>query len=46
MAFGKKQGIVGLDIGSRTIKVAEIQDSKKGPVLKKFGTSDIHAGFD
>ncbi len=39
--FGKKDTLVGLDIGSRTIKVGEVEPSADGPILKKFGTLDI-----
>ena len=45
MAFGKKASLVGLDIGSRTIKAAEIIETKKGQVLKKFGMTDIAPGL-
>ena len=45
MAFGKKTSLVGLDIGSRTIKAAEIIETKKGQVLKKFGMTDIAPGL-
>jgi type IV pilus assembly protein PilM len=45
MAFGKKASPVGLDIGSRTIKAAEIVETKKGQVLKKFGMTDIAPGL-
>ncbi len=44
MVFGPKNQLVGLDIGSRTIKVAEAQESKKGWTLKKFGMIDIEPG--
>ncbi len=46
MWFTKKDHLVGLDIGSRTIKVAEIKNLKKDekPWLKKFGTIDIPHG--
>ena len=33
MGFGKKDNLVGLDIGSRSIKAAEIFDTKRGPTL-------------
>ncbi len=33
----KKNQLVGLDIGSHAIKVVEIDDSKKGMMLKNFG---------
>mgnify|MGYP001813640527 FL=1 len=45
MVFRKKDHLVGLDIGSRTIKVGEIGDTKKGRVLEKFGTIDISPGL-
>lgn len=44
MLFGKRNHLVGLDIGSVTIKVAEVVDAKKGPVLKRFGTLDLKPG--
>jgi len=44
MLFGKKTQLVGLDIGSRTIKAAEIAETKKGRTLKCFGTMNIPAG--
>jgi type IV pilus assembly protein PilM len=45
MLFGPKNQLVGLDIGSRTIKAAETQETKKGWVLKKFGAIDISPGL-
>ena len=44
MVFGKKEHLVGLDIGSRSIKAAEIVDSKRGPTLRHFGIVDIAHG--
>ena len=44
MAFGKKDHIVGLDIGSRSIKAAEILETKQGLSLKRFGIVDIAHG--
>ena len=44
MLFGKKDILVGLDIGSRAVKVAEISDTKNGPKLKRFGMADIPPG--
>jgi type IV pilus assembly protein PilM len=44
MAFGKKDHIVGLDIGSRSVKAAEIIETKRGPLLKRFGIVDIAHG--
>ncbi len=37
MPVPKKNQLVGLDIGSHSIKLVEINDSKKGMVLKNFG---------
>lgn len=37
MPVAKKNQIVGLDIGSHSIKLVEIEDGKKGRVLKNFG---------
>jgi type IV pilus assembly protein PilM len=45
MLFGKKTNLVGLDIGSRSIKAAEITESKKGAALKSFGFIDIPPGM-
>ena len=44
MLFGKKDILVGLDIGSRAVKVAEISDTKNGRKLKRFGMADIPPG--
>ena len=44
MVFGKKDNLVGLDIGSRSVKAAQIVDSKRGPMLKDFGIMDIAHG--
>jgi type IV pilus assembly protein PilM len=44
MVFGKKDQLVGLDIGSRSIKVAEIAETKRGRTLKHFGIVDIAHG--
>jgi type IV pilus assembly protein PilM len=41
----KKNRIVGLDIGSRTIKLAELTDEKSGMVLKNFNTVNIEPGL-
>ena len=41
MFFGKKNHLIGLDIGSRTIKVAEVVDTKTGSTLKTFNSIDI-----
>jgi type IV pilus assembly protein PilM len=44
MIFGKKDHLVGLDIGSSFIKVAEIKVTGKGHVLNKFGMSQVAPG--
>ncbi|WP_299978564.1 type IV pilus assembly protein PilM [Desulfobacula sp.] len=44
MIFGKKDHLVGLDIGSSFIKVAELKITGKGPVLHKFGYTRIAPG--
>ncbi len=45
MAFGSKNNLIGLDIGSRSLKVGEIVETKKGRLLKKFGMIDIPPGI-
>ncbi|OQX10648.1 MAG: pilus assembly protein PilM [Desulfobacteraceae bacterium IS3] len=46
MAFGKKKTrIIGLDVGSRVLKVAEVTETKQGYELKKVGMNDIDAGL-
>jgi type IV pilus assembly protein PilM len=37
MPISKKNQLIGIDIGSHSIKIAEIEDSKKGMILKNFG---------
>ena len=44
MLFGKTSHLVGLDIGSRTLKAAEVIETKEGRVLKSFGILDITSG--
>jgi type IV pilus assembly protein PilM len=44
MIFGKKNQLVGLDIGSSSIKVAEAVESSKGWWLKKFGAIELAPG--
>ena len=44
MVFSKKDNLVGLDIGSRSIKAAEISESKRGRELKRFGITEIPHG--
>ena len=41
MIFAKKEDLIGLDIGSRTIKLGEIVQTKKDRVLQKFGMADL-----
>jgi type IV pilus assembly protein PilM len=45
MVFRKKDHLVGLDIGSRTIKAGEIIETKKGRTLERFGMIDIDSGL-
>jgi len=44
MVFSKKDTLVGLDIGSRSLKAAEISESKRGRELKRFGITEIAHG--
>ncbi len=44
MTFGKKDQLIGLDIGSSTIKVAEVVETKNGYALKCFGLYDMPYG--
>jgi type IV pilus assembly protein PilM len=44
MIFGKKDHLVGLDIGSSFIKVAELKVTGKGIALHKFGMARIAQG--
>lgn len=44
MIFGKKDHLVGLDIGSSFIKVAELKKTSKGYTLHKFGMTRIPPG--
>ena len=44
MVFGKKDHLIGLDIGSGYIKAAEIVETKHGGTLKNFGIIDIAHG--
>jgi type IV pilus assembly protein PilM len=45
MIFGKKTHLIGLDIGSRTIKIAEVVDKKTSQIFKGFHTIDIEPGL-
>ena len=44
MIFGPKNTLVGLDIGSRTIKAAEAVEAKGAWTLKTFGSVDVVPG--
>ncbi len=44
MIFGKKDHLVGLDIGSSFIKVAELKQTGKDYALSKFGMTRIAPG--
>jgi type IV pilus assembly protein PilM len=44
MIFSKKDHLIGLDIGSRTIKLGEVLDTKKGRILQRFGMIDVPQG--
>jgi type IV pilus assembly protein PilM len=44
MLFGKKDHLVGLDIGSRSLKAAEVEETKRGRTLKRFGYTDVPPG--
>jgi type IV pilus assembly protein PilM len=41
MAFSKKDQLIGLDIGSRSIKLGEVHETKRGRILQKFGMVDL-----
>jgi type IV pilus assembly protein PilM len=45
MFFGKKDRLIGLDIGSKSIKAAQIAETKKGYALGRFGIVDIPPGL-
>ena len=45
MLFSKKTHLIGLDIGSRTIKAGEVVATKHGRALRKFAMTDIDAGI-
>ena len=44
MLFKKSRQVIGLDIGSRTIKIAETEDKKKNFILKRIGMQDVPSG--
>jgi type IV pilus assembly protein PilM len=41
MLFQRAQPVIGLDIGSNTIKLLQLKSTKKGYVLEKFGIKTI-----
>ena len=43
--LGNKTHLVGLDIGSKTIKAAEVVATKKNQMLKNFAATDIPSGL-
>ena len=43
--FGKKNHLIGLDIGSKTIKVADLVENKGLFTLKKIGVADSLPGL-
>ncbi len=45
MIFRKKKHLVGLDIGSRTIKACELVSAQKGYALKNLAMMDIEPGL-
>ncbi|MBF0232695.1 MAG: type IV pilus assembly protein PilM [Desulfamplus sp.] len=45
MIFNKKGHLIGLDIGTSLIKVAEVKSNGNGPVLNKFGIASIRPGL-
>ncbi len=44
MLFSKKDHLVGLDIGSKTLKVVDLVETKSGHSLKKIGLLDVPPG--
>lgn len=45
MIFKEKTTLVGLDIGSRTIKAGELSETRKGLSLRCFGMTDVAPGM-
>jgi type IV pilus assembly protein PilM len=41
MLFAKKDDLIGLDIGSRTIKLGEVTEKKGQRILKRFGMANL-----
>jgi len=44
MVFASKDHLIGLDIGSRTIKLGEVVQKKGRRILKKFGMANLPQG--
>lgn len=44
MIFAKKVHLIGLDVGSRTIKLGEVAEKKGYRILKKFGMANLPQG--
>ncbi len=44
MFFGKKDELIGLDVGSRAIKLGEVVEKRGQRMLKKFGMIDLPQG--
>jgi len=44
MIFAKKNHLIGLDIGSTTIKLGEVTQTKKDRILQKFGMAALPQG--
>lgn len=44
MFFSKKTQLTGLDIGSSSVKAAEVLETKKGRMLKQFAVADLPPG--
>ncbi len=44
--FRKKQSVIGLDIGSASIKVVQLKKEKGVPVLETYGTIALGPSFD
>ncbi len=40
--FGRKKDVIGIDIGSSSIKLVEIKEAKKGYQLTNFGIAELH----
>ena len=41
MPIPKKNQLIGIDIGSHSIKIAEIEDTTRGMILKNFGVIEL-----